>query len=262
VDPKRFDDVARTWAVTGSRRRVLGGMLAAALAGVLPKRVAAKDLGDAIRDSIASAGNGGVANASANGGAVNIGNINSGGNAGNAIGVGDTFGAVGVDGGNIANATDIGVTADGGTAIADASGGDGNVAFVDEEPAREPAEPEEEEECREEHQTCDGNDECCGQLRCCDGRCRHDNDCNDNNRGNNGGNNPPPPGPPPPPPGPPPPPPGPPPPPPPGGCICNNDCINQPGQERAICCEDTDPPTCIAATECNGNGITCGGGAG
>ena len=40
----------------------------------------------------ASAGNGGVATASANGGAVGIGDVNSGGNAGNAIGVGDTWG--------------------------------------------------------------------------------------------------------------------------------------------------------------------------
>jgi hypothetical protein len=39
---------------------------------------------------IASAGNAGVATASANGGAVSIGNINSGGNVGNAISVGDT----------------------------------------------------------------------------------------------------------------------------------------------------------------------------
>src|SRR5215204_6727744 len=41
---------------------------------------------------IASAGNGGVATASANGGAVSIGDVNSGGNAGSAIGVGDTWG--------------------------------------------------------------------------------------------------------------------------------------------------------------------------
>ena len=40
---------------------------------------------------VASAGNGGVATASANGGAVSVGDINSGGNACNAIGVGDTF---------------------------------------------------------------------------------------------------------------------------------------------------------------------------
>ena len=79
---------------------------------------------------IASAGNGGVATASANGGAVSIADINSGGNAGSAIGVGDTVGTVGVDGGSVANLTDIGITANGGTAIADASGGDYNLAFV------------------------------------------------------------------------------------------------------------------------------------
>ena len=39
---------------------------------------------------IASAGNGGVATASANGGAISTGDINSGGNVGNAISVGDT----------------------------------------------------------------------------------------------------------------------------------------------------------------------------
>jgi hypothetical protein len=43
---------------------------------------------------IASAGNGGVANAAANGGAISTGNINSGGNVGNAISVGDTHCAV------------------------------------------------------------------------------------------------------------------------------------------------------------------------
>jgi hypothetical protein len=81
-------------------------------------------------DDIASAGNGGVATASANGGAVGIGDINSGGNAGNAIGVGDTYGTVGVDGGAVANSTNLSVSANGGTAIADASGGDYNLAFV------------------------------------------------------------------------------------------------------------------------------------
>jgi hypothetical protein len=80
---------------------------------------------------IASAGNGGVATASANGGAVAIGDVNSGGNAGSAIGVGDTWGGpVAVDGGTMANLTDLGITANGGTAIADASGGDYNLAFV------------------------------------------------------------------------------------------------------------------------------------
>ena len=82
-------------------------------------------------DDIASAGNGGVATASANGGAVAIGDVNSGGNAGNAIGVGDTSGgSVGVDGGAVSNSTLLDVSANGGTAIADASGGDYNLAFV------------------------------------------------------------------------------------------------------------------------------------
>jgi len=79
---------------------------------------------------VASAGNGGVATASANGGAVSLGDVNSGGNAGNAIGVVDTWGTVAVDGGSILNTTDIGVSANGGTAIADASGGSYNLAFV------------------------------------------------------------------------------------------------------------------------------------
>ena len=79
----------------------------------------------------ASAGNGGVATASANGGAVGIGDVNSGGNAGSAIGVGDTWGGpVAVDGGTMANSTTLGISANGGTAIADASGGDYNLAFV------------------------------------------------------------------------------------------------------------------------------------
>ena len=94
----------------------------------------------------ASAGNGGVATASANGGAVAIGDVNSGGNAGNAIGVGDTSGglvcdewgkcdhvaggSVNVYGGDVGNSTTLGVSANGGTAIADASGGNYNLAFV------------------------------------------------------------------------------------------------------------------------------------
>jgi hypothetical protein len=80
---------------------------------------------------VASAGNGGVATASANGGAVSVGNINSGGNACNAIGIGDTWGGpVGADGGSCLNTTALDITANGGTAIADASGGDYNLAFV------------------------------------------------------------------------------------------------------------------------------------
>ena len=79
---------------------------------------------------IASAGNGGVATSAANGGVVSIADVNSGGNAGNAIGVGDTVGSVGVDGGTVANQTLLSVSANGGTAISDASGGDYNLAFV------------------------------------------------------------------------------------------------------------------------------------
>jgi hypothetical protein len=82
----------------------------------------------------ASAGNGGVATASANGGAVSVGNINSGGNACNAIGVGNTYAAYPVDptiyGGDCLNTTDLGIAVNGGTAIADASGGNYNLAFV------------------------------------------------------------------------------------------------------------------------------------
>jgi len=92
----------------------------------------------------ASAGNGGGALASANGGAVGVGDVNSGSNAGNVIGVGDTGGElicdkygkcypgeggfVAVDGGDVANSTNLGIAANGGTAIADASGGDYNFA--------------------------------------------------------------------------------------------------------------------------------------
>src|SRR5829696_4906841 len=83
---------------------------------------------------IASAGNGGVATASANGGAVSIGDVNSGGNVCNAIGIGDTYAAVPVDpqvyGGDCLNTTALDITVDGGTAISDASGGNYNLAFV------------------------------------------------------------------------------------------------------------------------------------
>jgi hypothetical protein len=87
---------------------------------------------------IASAGNGGRASASADGGIVVIGEINSGGNRGNTIEVGN-IGGVGangecgggpvvIDGGNVDNSTNIDIDASGGTAIADASGGSGNLA--------------------------------------------------------------------------------------------------------------------------------------
>jgi hypothetical protein len=100
------------------------GLVAGAFAGLVGVTAASAD------DEIAAAGNGGTATSSANGGAVAIGDINSGGNAGNAIGVGDSWGNVSVDGGAVANSTSLSVTANGGTAISDASGGDYNIAFL------------------------------------------------------------------------------------------------------------------------------------
>jgi hypothetical protein len=101
----------------------LSALFSSAFGGLFSKRLAAQV-------DTATAGNGGYATAGANGGAVVVGDVNSGGNAGNAIGVGDTSGSVWVDGGDVANSTSIGITADGGTAIADASGGSYNTAFV------------------------------------------------------------------------------------------------------------------------------------
>ena len=107
----------------GARRHgAFGAVFGTALAGLFSKPLAAQD--------IASAGTGGYATASANGGAVSLGDVNSGGNAGNAIAVGDTSGSVWVDGGEVSNSTSIGISADGGTTIADASGGSYNMAFV------------------------------------------------------------------------------------------------------------------------------------
>ena len=77
----------------------------------------------------AAAGNGGVAVAEANGGSVTIGDINSGGNVGNTVVVQGTQGGnVAVDGGTVTNETTIDISADGGTAVANADGGDGNIA--------------------------------------------------------------------------------------------------------------------------------------
>ena len=101
----------------------------------------------AVAQDTAAAGNGGTANASASGGAVSVGDINSGLNTGNAVSVGDVGGglvcdkwgkcwpagdggAVAIDGGDVTTSTSIGISADGGVAIADASGGDNNFAFV------------------------------------------------------------------------------------------------------------------------------------
>ena len=78
--------------------------------------------------NVASAGTGGVATSRADGGTVFVGDINSGGNVGNTIAIGNTQGGVRVNGGNVSNVTDVSVSADGGMAISDASGGSGNVA--------------------------------------------------------------------------------------------------------------------------------------
>ena len=105
------------------------GVFTGAVTAVLGVKTAAAQFTD-----IASAGNGGVADASANGGAVSAGDINSGGNVCNAIAVGDTSGYIPIDpqvyGGDCLNTTALGITVDGGTAIADASGGNYNLAFV------------------------------------------------------------------------------------------------------------------------------------
>ncbi len=101
-----------------------------AVAALVGLGLLASTLSVAAHDEIAAAGNGGTAEASANGGAISIGNVNSGDNAGNAIGVGHSWGQVAVDGGAVANSTTVTVSADGGTAISDASGGDDNVAVV------------------------------------------------------------------------------------------------------------------------------------
>jgi hypothetical protein len=87
---------------------------------------------------MAAAGNGGRANASADGGIVVIGKINSGGNRGNTINVGGiggghgerSAGPISINGGNVDNSTNINIDASGGTAIGDASGGNGNLAAV------------------------------------------------------------------------------------------------------------------------------------
>jgi hypothetical protein len=81
---------------------------------------------------IAAAGNGGLAGASADGGAATIGDVNTGDNVGNSIGVGNTYGGgVYVRGGTATNRASIGVSVDGGGAIADASGGNDNLAAID-----------------------------------------------------------------------------------------------------------------------------------
>ncbi|MGH2614643.1 MAG: hypothetical protein ACRDJC_05350 [Thermomicrobiales bacterium] len=117
-------------AVTGA---VVG--LAGAADAAAQFRLRDRFFGDDDDVDIAVAGSGGVATASASGGAVGIGDINSGGNVCNAIGIGDTFGITYpvdpiVYGGDCFNTTALDVSASGGTAMANASGGNYNIAFV------------------------------------------------------------------------------------------------------------------------------------
>ena len=60
---------------------------------------------------------------------MEVGNVNSGLNDGNTV---QTGGGGSVDGGDTLNSTDVTGSADGGTAIADAEGGDDTVAIVDD----------------------------------------------------------------------------------------------------------------------------------
>lgn len=98
------------------------GMLATAAAAV----TAAVSWNSVTAQDVRSVGNGGVAGASANGGSVSVGDINSDGMSGSAIAVGDSTGGVEIDGGTMTSSTSLSLTADGGAALADASGGDGN----------------------------------------------------------------------------------------------------------------------------------------
>jgi hypothetical protein len=102
------------------------GVFAGAVTAVLGVRAATAQVTDT-----ASAGNGGVATAAGNGGAVSAADINSGGNVGSAIAVGNSYGDdPDVYGGDILNQTGLAMEVDGGTAIADATGGNNNLAFV------------------------------------------------------------------------------------------------------------------------------------
>ncbi len=83
----------------------------------------------------ADAGNGGLAFALANGGMIDLDNINSGNNSGNTIvaSVGSypcSYGArnVNVSGGTVTNETTVDLSADGGTAVSNAKGGNGHAA--------------------------------------------------------------------------------------------------------------------------------------
>jgi hypothetical protein len=79
------------------------------------------------KETVVAAGNGGTANATANGGSVSLGDVSFGNTevAYSAATEGD-----GNDGGDVFVSNGFGISADGGLAVADASGGDYNIAFV------------------------------------------------------------------------------------------------------------------------------------
>ena len=104
-------------------RRGLAGLAAAGLLSL------ALVGGVAAEDDVAAAGNGGTATSSASGGVIVTGDLNAGENAGNAVEVGNVSdGSVAIDGGDVTTETGLAADADGGVGIADASGGDENVA--------------------------------------------------------------------------------------------------------------------------------------
>ena len=110
------------------RRTLLGLSMAGLLSLALVGGAAAHD-GEWDDDAQAYAGNGGVAVGDADGGAVATGDLTSGANAGNGVAVGDVAdGSVAIDGGDVTTGTGLAADADGGVGIADASGGDENVA--------------------------------------------------------------------------------------------------------------------------------------
>src|SRR5829696_6950625 len=83
----------------------------------------------------AAAGNAGPATAAANGGMIDLDTVNSGGNSGNRIAVSTgsapcSYGprTVAITGGTVSNQTTVRLSADGGTATANANGGNNNTA--------------------------------------------------------------------------------------------------------------------------------------
>jgi len=122
---RRADAAAATRP--GGRSGLRRGLLGLAVAGLFSLGAVTA----AAAQETAAAGNGGTALAGANGGAVLVGDLNAGDNAGNAIAVGDVAaGAIGIDGGSTATGTSLGVGAAGGVGLADASGGDLNLAVA------------------------------------------------------------------------------------------------------------------------------------